>query len=179
MLWLTNQLRTDRDMAVFGEVSYDIGEKVTLTGGARYFKARNSLKGFYGFNADVSQNLGEAVALALSVFKGPLRQLGGHINESGYTPKINLTYKHDADHLYYFTYAEGFRPGGINRNGSVPPYKADYLKSFELGWKTTTADQRIRFNGALFIEKWEDFQFSFFLRWQRPHGCIECGRSPY
>lgn len=162
VLWLTNQMRTDRDMAVFGEVSYDLGEKVTLTGGLRYFKARNSLKGFYGFNAGISANLGEARCFSAERFQGaPCVNLDNTLEETGTTPKVNLTYKHDNDHLYYFTYAEGFRPGGVNRNGSVPPYKADYLKSFELGWKTTTADQRIRFNGALFIEKWEDFQFSF------------------
>jgi iron complex outermembrane recepter protein len=160
-LWLTNQLRTDRDSALFGELSYDIGEKVTLTGGARYFRARNSLKGFYGFRAHPV--LGEVSCQIPRVqFQGaPCVNLDKTVEESGYTPKVNLTYKHDNDHLYYFTYAEGFRPGGVNRNGSVPPYKADYLKSFELGWKTTTKDQRIRFNGALFIEKWEDFQFSF------------------
>src|SRR5690606_11443772 len=55
----------------------------------------------------------------------------------------------------------GFRPGGINRNGTVPPYKADYLTNYELGWKTTWAAGRLRLNGALFYEDWDDIQFSF------------------
>jgi outer membrane receptor protein involved in Fe transport len=59
------------------------------------------------------------------------------------------------------TYSEGFRPGGVNRRGTFPPYDADYLKNYEIGWKTTWMDNRVRFNGALFMLDWDDFQFSF------------------
>jgi outer membrane receptor protein involved in Fe transport len=48
-LWLTQQRRVDRDYALFGEASWDIVPKVTLTGGGRLFKYDNSLIGFFGF----------------------------------------------------------------------------------------------------------------------------------
>ncbi len=48
-LWLTQQDRTDRDYAIFGEASYDILPTVTVTGGGRFFKYDNSLIGFFGF----------------------------------------------------------------------------------------------------------------------------------
>jgi outer membrane receptor protein involved in Fe transport len=48
-LWLTQQKRVDRDYALFGEASWDILPKVTLTGGGRLFKYDNSLIGFFGF----------------------------------------------------------------------------------------------------------------------------------
>jgi len=80
---------------------------------------------------------------------------------SGWTPKFNFTYKIDGTHMVYVTYAKGFRPGGINRVGSLPPYKADYLSSYELGWKTSWMNNRLRFNGAFYTEKWSDFQFAF------------------
>ncbi|MBV8972097.1 MAG: TonB-dependent receptor [Sphingomonadaceae bacterium] len=51
-LWLTQQDRTDRDYAVFGEASWDILPTVTLTGGGRVFKYDNSLIGFFGFGRD-------------------------------------------------------------------------------------------------------------------------------
>jgi len=51
-LWLTQQDRTDRDYAVFGEASYDILPTVTFTGGGRYFKYDNTLIGFFGFGRD-------------------------------------------------------------------------------------------------------------------------------
>ncbi len=48
-LWLTEQERIDRDNAIFGELSFDITDKLTATGGIRYFEAENSLEGFFGF----------------------------------------------------------------------------------------------------------------------------------
>ena len=48
-LWLTQQDRTDRDYAIFGEASFDVVPTVTLTGGGRFFKYDNSLIGFFGF----------------------------------------------------------------------------------------------------------------------------------
>jgi iron complex outermembrane recepter protein len=43
----------------------------------------------------------------------------------------------------------------------VPPYLSDFLTNYEVGWKTTWAGNRFRWNGAVFTQKWEDFQFSF------------------
>jgi iron complex outermembrane receptor protein len=59
------------------------------------------------------------------------------------------------------TFSEGFRPGGVNRRGTFPPYDADYLKNYEVGWKTTWLDNRVRWNGALFMLDWDDFQFAY------------------
>ena len=42
----------------------------------------------------------------------------------------------------------------------VPAVRPDFLTNYELGWKTA-GGQRLRLNGALFFEHWEDFQFSF------------------
>ena len=72
-----------------------------------------------------------------------------------------MAYKFDDDRMIYATWSEGYRPGGINRVGSVPPYISDYLPNYEVGWKTTWAGNRFRWNGALFTQKWEDFQYSF------------------
>jgi iron complex outermembrane receptor protein len=48
-LWLTQQRRKDKDYALFGEASWDIIPKVTLTAGGRLFRYDNSLIGFFGF----------------------------------------------------------------------------------------------------------------------------------
>jgi iron complex outermembrane receptor protein len=48
-LWLTQQIRVDRDYAAFGEASYDIASNLTLTGGLRAYRYDNSLIGFFGF----------------------------------------------------------------------------------------------------------------------------------
>jgi outer membrane receptor protein involved in Fe transport len=163
--WLTKQERVDRDYAVFGEVTYDLTEKLSLTGGIRFFRAKNSLEGFYGFslNNDFTSATGEkSCDPALTTIAGvPCSNLKKEVKEDGNTPRINLTYRFTADALVYATYSEGFRPGGVNRRGTFPPYKSDYLKNYEVGWKSSWAGNRLRFNGALFVEDWKDFQFSY------------------
>jgi outer membrane receptor protein involved in Fe transport len=162
-IWLTDQSRVDRDFAVFGEASYDITEKLTGLVGARYYESKNSLEGFYGYGAGYSSNYG--VALCDTPFvtfrTAPCKNLDDTVKDDGIIPKGTLTYRIDPQKLVYGTFSKGFRPGGVNRNGTVPPYKADYLKNYELGWKTTWMNSRVRVNGALFWEDWKDFQFSF------------------
>jgi len=48
----------------------------------------------------------------------------------------------------------------VQRRGTLPNYKADYLTNYEFGWKTSWADGRVTFNGSVFQEEWENFQFS-------------------
>ena len=57
-LWLTQQKRVDRDYALFGEASWDVIPKVTLTGGGRVFRYDNSLIGFFGFGRNPTDNFG-------------------------------------------------------------------------------------------------------------------------
>ena len=161
-LWLTQQQRVDKDSAVFGELSFDLTESVTLTGGLRAFKAENSLVGFFGFAEGYSGNYGEALCFSEAQFRGaPCTNLDDSVDESGTVPKVNVTWRIDDRRMVYATYSEGFRPGGINRNGTVPPYDSDRLKNYEIGWKTTWAGNRLRLNGAIFREDWDDIQFSF------------------
>ena len=84
-----------------------------------------------------------------------------HVKDDGFIHRLNLTWKVDPDHMIYATWSRGFRPGGINRRGDIPPYKADYLTNYELGWKTSWFDHKVRWNGAVFIDDWKNFQYSF------------------
>jgi len=184
-LWLTEQERIDRDNAIFGELSFDITDRLTATGGLRYFEAENSLEGFFGFSDGFSGSgrNGETLCSDLAVpgsepgdQRGDTSNWVPFVNETGTAPcknldrrvdekdtigKFNLAYKFDDERMVYATYSRGYRPGGINRVGTVPPYLSDFLTNYEVGWKTTWAGNRFRWNGALFTQKWEDFQFSF------------------
>jgi len=170
--WLTKEQRVDRDRAAFTELSYDITPQLTATGGIRFFKSKNSLQGFFGFGATApfASSFGEQECQFQVPFHGaPCQNLNKTIDDSGSTPKLSLTYRLRDDRMVYATWSRGFRPGGVNRNGAssplVPPsqqvYKPDFLTNYELGWKTSWLDNRLRFNGALFVDYWKDFQFSF------------------
>ncbi len=162
-IWLTQQERVDEDRAVFGELSFDITEKLTATGGLRYYEFDNQLDGFFGYGAGFAGN-GEQDCIDRGLtepYRGaPCNRIGKSTKDDDFLGKVNLTYKITGDHMVYATWSEGYRPGGINRRGTLPPYQTDFLTNYELGWKTTWADGRVRLNGAVFYEEWDDFQFA-------------------
>ncbi len=163
-LWLTKQDRYDYDKALFGELSYDFIPDVLIgTIGKRYYRTSNQLDGFYGFSAGYSpgSDHGESGCISPEPFHGaPCLDFNKHVRESGSLTKYNLSWNITPTKLLYVTRSEGFRPGGINRAAQLPPYQADFLINEELGWKTSWFDNRLSFNGAVFREKWNDFQFS-------------------
>ncbi|QDQ74704.1 TonB-dependent receptor [Pseudoluteimonas lycopersici] len=161
-IWLTAQEREDNDKAVFGELSFDLVPGLTATVGGRWFHTENSLKGFFGYGAGFSSGTGEAACFSDVQFHGaPCTNLDKSTSESGSLGRFNLSWQIDDDKMIYATWSEGFRPGGINRRGNLPPYKSDFLTNYEFGWKTTWADNALSWNGAVFQEDWKDFQFSY------------------
>ena len=91
----------------------------------------------------------------------PCQNLQSQAKKSGETHRVNVTYKFDDDRMMYATVSTGFRPGGVNRLLSVPPYQGDSLTNFEVGAKTSWFDRRLRINGAVFLERWKDAQFAY------------------
>ncbi|MBP3983490.1 TonB-dependent receptor [Pseudoxanthomonas helianthi] len=166
-IWLTQQVRKDHDEAAFGEISFDATDKLTATAGIRFFRYKNSLKGFYGYNDNWSSKYGEARCFSDEKFRGaPCVNLDRTVEKNDHIGRFNLTYKFSDKAMVYATWSEGYRPGGVNRsndpsNPIALTYLPDTLTNYELGWKTSWADNRLIFNGAVFREDWEDMQFSF------------------
>ena len=155
-IWLTEQERIDRDKAIFGELSYDITDKLTVTGGVRWFEAENSLEGYFGFGDGFSGSgkSGETLCsfLAGRCCSGDTSSWVPFVNKTGTAPctnlqrrvdekdtigKVNVSYKFDSDRMVYATWSRGYRPGGVNRFAAIPPYLSDFLDNYEVGWKTT------------------------------------------
>ncbi len=89
----------------------------------------------------------------------------------------NLTWHVTPDAMVYYTFSQGFRPGGFNQNGNsghapgpdgesqylIPrSYSSDKLTNSEIGWKTEFLNHRLQWNGALYQEKWDNVQIEFF-----------------
>jgi outer membrane receptor protein involved in Fe transport len=169
-LWLTREVRNDSNKAIYGELSYDIiPDVLTATVGGRYYRTENHLSGFYGFSKGYfpTAPYGEASCMSPQPFEGaPCTVFDEQVKDSGPLKKFNLTWNMTPNIMLYLTRSEGFRPGGINRLSVVPPYKPDFLTNLEFGWKTRLFDGRMTFNGALFRERWNDFQFNVL----GPHG---------
>jgi outer membrane receptor protein involved in Fe transport len=159
-IWLTEQKRTDRDLALFTEMEFDLTDRLTFIGGVRGYKYKNSLVGFFGYNANFSSRTGEAACFGPAVVPGsPCTNLDRTTKNTGETHKLSLTYDLDDSRMVYLTYSTGFRPGGVNRRGTLPPYLEDKLINYEAGFKTSWAENTFVLNGAFFYQKWKDFQF--------------------
>jgi iron complex outermembrane receptor protein len=170
VVWQTNQRRVDKDTALFGEIYVDLGSAFTLTLGARYFEYNNSL---YGFNGSIGRCTGyydengnfvedrENGTPQYPCFNTGV--LDNVVKDNDWAGKVSLEWRVVEDKMVYATYSEGFRAGGANR-ARVPGlegYQPDYVYNYELGWKTQWADGALRFNGAVYVVDWDDFQYGF------------------
>ncbi len=161
-IWLTDQKRVDRDYAVFGELAFDITPKLTVTGGGRLYKFDNTLVGFFGFaNPGYSGNpIYNCTGFGPPSFGGPCNNVDKRTKGDGFVHRLNLTYKPNDDLLFYATWSRGFRPGGINRRGSLPPYLPDFITNYEVGAKISFGNGS-HFNVAAYQLNWADIQLSF------------------
>ncbi|MDQ3246479.1 MAG: TonB-dependent receptor [Pseudomonadota bacterium] len=171
-IWLTKQLRVDRDYAIFGEVAIDMFPKFTLTVGGRLYRFDNSLEGFFGFNYfdpdDFDGNPGyssnpqyNCELFGPSTVDGaPCNNVDKRTRDNGFVHRVNGTYKVSDDALVYATMSRGFRPGGINRRGILPPYAPDVLDNYEAGAKISFGNGS-HFNFAVYQLDWSNIQLSF------------------
>jgi outer membrane receptor protein involved in Fe transport len=189
-VYLNNMDRVDTDEAIFGQIAFDITDQLELTLGARKFKPETTVEGFFGFglgfnraevpsgtepgnpaNGGDGANLdwaqywsrnGEWRCPSQVDFKDtPCRNVKKGINENDEIYRVNLSYQISDDHMVYGTWSEGYRPGGINRNPFAGEFLSDFLTNWEFGWKTQWFDNSLQFNGAFFLEEWEDVQVGF------------------
>ena len=171
-LWYQRAFRTDRDTAFFTDWTYELTDKLALTGGVRFFHYDNTVNGFFGFSLNYpGPGYGPYAGENLCVQRGsaidpnntelPCSNLDFRATKSSETHRLNATYKIDDDHMVYGTWSTGFRPGGINRIPTAPPFQSDYLTNFELGSKNSWFERRLRVNLAAFYEQWKDAQFGY------------------
>ncbi len=87
------------------------------------------------------------------------------VSSNEFVPRTTVNYQVTPYSMVYFTYAEGFKPGGIittDANGDVSEgeFKPESVDSFELGAKTAWLNKRLVVNGAYFYYDYTDQQVS-------------------
>ena len=190
--------------AGFTSVDFDlIPKSLTLTGGLRYYSMSTFEKGAYvgSFGCEINGPYDSANALTGAPFVPPNPcqstpanyNTGGEYNPvlsnlgnldadnlqktfSGVKGRANLTWHVTPDILAYYTWSQGFRPGGFNRGQGILPttsplygifstplyYAPDTLTNNEVGWKTEWLDRRLQINGAVYQEDWKHTQIEIF-----------------
>lgn len=165
-VFYTALYRVDRDYALFTEGAFDITKQLTLIAGVRGFNANNTLFGFSGGAGGLANAASVNHCAVQIAYDCP--NTNKAYQESGETHKAELKWQIDSARMAYLTYSTGFRPGGNNRPAYVsstkkqdlPPFAADTLTNYEIGWKTSWLDHKLYFNGAVFWDIWRKIQYS-------------------
>ena len=183
--------RRDKQFAAYGEASFDIvPEKLTVTGGLRYYNEKASINGSSATSFDgVSRGIFDPLTGTYSASPTPpqfygisanLNQLYADASPAKYTGvlfKGNLTYKFGEGSLVYATFSDGFRPGGFNRRpcrvpSAICPTNADFVRlgtyvpdkaqNYEIGGKFSLLNRQLQINVAAYQIDWSNIQITVF-----------------
>ena len=176
--------------AVFAQGTYDLTDALHLTLGGRYTEETKKFLPdqiiFNNYYAGISELVPPGNPLA--ALDAPFLQAGTRIlpflekeiDIDEFTPLVNLSWDASDDVMLYVGYSEGFKSGGFTQRvfppvvppftappgtpdiDLIPTYEPEFADVYEVGFKSTLADGRVRFNGALFHTDYEDLQVQVF-----------------
>jgi outer membrane receptor protein involved in Fe transport len=154
--------RADRpadQAAVFGDVILRLNERWESTLGGRWFR--------FQYASDSST-------------KGPLAAAESNhqadSSETGFIPRLALSYFYSDEEMLYGSISGGYRPGGHNETvydhwpdcrpyldwlgvpGVPPGFESDSAWNYELGYKSAWASRRVSINVAAYYMDWTDMQ---------------------
>lgn len=176
--------------ALFAQVNYDITDRWHLTLGGRYTEEEKSFLPdqiiYQNYYAGISTVLPPGHPLAaldapfLQAGERILPYLEKEIDIDEFTPLVILSLDVTDNVMAYASYSEGFKSGGFTQRvfppivagftappgtpdiDLIPTYEPEFVNSYEVGFKATAWDGRLRLNGALFHSDYEDLQVQVF-----------------
>jgi outer membrane receptor protein involved in Fe transport len=166
--FFTDAKRGYLQYAAFGSVDFDIIPKVlTITGGTRWFAFDEFEKGSYagGFGCGESIYSGPySLAYPCTVGAHNLGAENLRNKAYGFKSRANITWKIIPSIMVYYTWSQGYRPGGYNRSAPIGDffYNSDNLTNNEIGYKATFLDHRLVLDGAFYMENWDNVQATLF-----------------
>ena len=169
------------ESALFGEVGYQVTDKLDITIGARFYEYDVESKAAFDF--PLANTLYEGAAPDAISINFEENKAG----DNGNLFKFNAKYQFTDTVMGYATVSEGFRIGGSNglvpcpvplpedqQTGCGTPdemlYEADTTTNYELGFKSTWMRSQLHFNAALFNVDWDNAQIA---------GATTVGQLPY
>lgn len=160
-------------VAVFGDFTYDLGEMFSVSAGGRYtWDQRQSTilrQTFLGGGSPFFGGSGTLFATT-SNFRG-------EADFAQFTPRASISFKPNADHNLYASWAKGFKGGGFDPRGQStacrtpaggtcsPQQVYDFLAfdpekvtTYEVGYKASLFDRRVNLALAAFQSDYTDVQ---------------------
>jgi len=152
------------DIALFGEVTYNVTEAWQITAGARVF--------WQDFDQVATLRLplcGPACALdETDPLGSTLSQSNSDFSDQIF--KFNTSYKITEDHMVYLTVSEGFRHGGANaipifspEELALIPFSQDEVTNYELGLKGSLDSKLLQYTITFYRMDWEAPQIDTFV----------------
>lgn len=162
---------TVTESALFGEVGYQVTDKLDITIGARFYEYDVESQAAFDFP------LANALYGGVDPDKITVAYEKDDAGDNGNLFKFNAKYQFTDSVMGYVTVSEGFRIGGSNGLVSCPDpivedqqtgcgkpdellYEADTTTNYELGFKSTWFRSQLHFNAALFNVDWDDAQIT-------------------
>ncbi len=138
-------------MSVFGHTHWQITDKLALTLGGR---VNYDKKDFRTYQISTTPVL-PPVPLTFS-------------NESWteFTPLGTLSYTPNRNFMIYGTASRGYKSGALNdtvTTSGIIPIKPEFLTNYEIGMKSTSLENRLIVNLAVYDMEWRDIQVSEFV----------------
>ena len=143
--------------AMFGQATYSLSRRVSLTGGVRYTDEQKDI-----------DNVGGTYLIGTNVLANPgsFYQYVDTVDFDAWTPRVSIQAQASPDTLVYLSAARGFKSGGFNpaspRAGLA--FNPEYAWSYEVGLKRSMASGRVRANTAVFYTDYRDLQVQSFIR---------------
>jgi iron complex outermembrane receptor protein len=160
--------------AAFGDFTFRFTEQLSVSLGGRYTNDKREAQVIRkNLRGGASPELGGAgVAIATT------SNFAGEKTFKQFTPRASVTFEPNADNTFYATYSKGFKGGGfdprgvstqagdLNGNGTIEPneifeyflFDPETVDSYELGYKASLFDRRLRFALAGFYADYKDVQ---------------------
>lgn len=148
--------------AAYGQGTYDLTERVSLTAGLRYTRE-------YKHFARTQKFFDPSTPFPI-VYSGPgllVTDFATKADWSSLSPKVGVDVHVTPDVLAYATASRGFKSGGFdgraNDAAGAAPYRPETLWAYEAGLKSSLMDHRLVANLALFWNDYKDLQLSSFV----------------
>jgi iron complex outermembrane receptor protein len=142
--------------ALFGQSSYQVNEKLNITGGVRYTHDKKSL-------VVGDQNVN---GFALVIGAASVQDYEDiNVDDGQASFELSANYRVTDDMSVFARYANGFRAQTIQGRdvafeGAPSVADAETINSFEIGFKSDLLDDTLRLNAAAFYYTVDDMQFS-------------------
>ena len=146
-----NNVYQIQQYALFADGSYKLTDTLKLEAGLRWYRYQSSqVEDEWGLNGP--QLLPPAVFPKTEA------------SNTGYNPRINLSYEPNKDLTTYLSASKGFRPGGANQLlptfcGNAPlTFGPDSVWDYEVGEKAKMFDNWLTVNSDFYYIKWNGIQ---------------------